>query len=106
MALGITDAPGQEKYKINSFRASRYCPKEISMTDMTAAEFATELKKHGFRVVGTQITSDDCSGVAWKPTMRSGRIDRARTLSKVIQKRSEEIARRARTGVAMPDGSA
>jgi hypothetical protein len=76
------------------------------MTDMTAAEFAAELKKHGFRVVGTQITSDDCPGVAWKPTMRSGRIDRARTLSKVIQKRSEEIARRARTGVAMPDGSA
>ena len=67
------------------------------MTDMTAAEFAAELKKHGFRVVGAQITSDDCPGIAWKPTMRSGRMDRAHTLRKVIQKRSEEIARRAAT---------
>ena len=71
----------------------RILPDEISMS-MTAAEFAAELEKCGFRIVGTWIVSDDCPGVAWKPVKRMGRIDRARTLHKVIQKRDIEIARR------------
>jgi len=48
--------------------------KEISMSGMTAAEFAAELKKYGLQIVGAQI---NCPGVAWKPAMRSGRIDLA-----------------------------
>jgi hypothetical protein len=99
-------APGHETCKINPFRGCPHCLKEIFMTDMTAAEFAAELKKHGFRVVGVQITSDDCPGVAWNPVKRMGRLDRARTLRKVIQKRSEEMARQVRASVVVPDGSA
>jgi hypothetical protein len=65
------------------------------MSDMTAAEFAAELKNHGFRIVGRSITSDECPGITWKPVMKSGRIDRAGTLRKLEIERRREIARQA-----------
>jgi hypothetical protein len=43
------------------------------MSDLTAAEFAAELRFRGFRIVGRSITSDECPGVTWKPVMKSGR---------------------------------
>jgi hypothetical protein len=53
------------------------------------------LKHHGFQMLGSsKILSDECPGVAWKPITRSGRIDRAGTLHKVVQARREEIAKR------------
>jgi hypothetical protein len=67
---------------------------------MTSTKFATELKAAGFRIVGNRILSDDCPGIAWKPVMRGGHIDRASTLRKVIRERREEMVRRARIGVA------
>jgi hypothetical protein len=70
------------------------------MSDMTADEFAAELKYHGFRIIGKRIASDDCPGETWPPATRSGRIDRARTLRKVLQERRKEIIRQALTSMA------
>jgi hypothetical protein len=67
---------------------------------MTATQFATELKVSGLRMVGKRILSDDCPGVAWKPVMTRGQIDRASTLREVIRERREVIVRQARIGMA------
>jgi hypothetical protein len=67
---------------------------------MTATQFATELKLCGLRMIGNQIVSDDCPGIAWKPVMTRGRIDRASTLREVIRERREVIVRQARIGMA------
>jgi hypothetical protein len=67
---------------------------------MTATQFATELKVSGLRMVGNRIVSDDCPGIAWKPVMTRGQIDRASTLREVIRKRREVIVRQARIGMA------
>jgi hypothetical protein len=67
---------------------------------MTATQFATELKVSGLRMVGTRILSDDCPGIAWKPVMTRGQIDRASTLREVIRERREVIVRQARIGMA------
>jgi hypothetical protein len=69
------------------------------MSDMTADEFAAELKYHGFRIIGKRIASDDCPGVTWATATRSGRIDRARTLRKVLQERRKEILRQMLTSM-------
>ena len=67
---------------------------------MTATQFATELKVSGLRMVGNQILSDDCPGIAWKPVMTRGRVDRAGTLREVTRERRELIVRQARIGMA------
>jgi hypothetical protein len=67
---------------------------------MTAAEFATELEMSGLRMVGDQIVSDDCPGMAWQPVMTRGKIDRAGTLREVIRERREVIVRQVRVGMA------
>jgi hypothetical protein len=67
---------------------------------MTATQFATELKVSGLRMVGNRSVSDDCPGIAWKPVMTRGQIDRASTLREVIRKRREVIVRQARIGMA------
>jgi hypothetical protein len=67
---------------------------------MTAVQFATELKACDLRMVRNRIVSDECPGVAWKPVMTAGQIDRARTLRKVIRERRDEIVRRVRIGTA------
>jgi hypothetical protein len=67
---------------------------------MTATQFATELKVSGFRMVGNQIISDDCPGIAWKPVETRGQIDRAGTLREVIRERREVIVRQARIAMA------
>jgi hypothetical protein len=67
---------------------------------MTSTKFATELKAAGFRIAGNRIVSDDCPGIAWKPVMRGGHIDRASTLRKVIREQRGEMVRRALIGVA------
>jgi hypothetical protein len=67
---------------------------------MTAIQFATELRVSGFRLVGDQIISDDCPGIAWKPVKTSGQIDRASTLREVIRQRRKVIVRQARIGMA------
>jgi hypothetical protein len=67
---------------------------------MTATQFATELKVTGLRMVGNRIVSDDCPGIAWKPVMTRGQIDRASTLREVIRERREVIVRQARIGMA------
>jgi hypothetical protein len=41
------------------------------------AQFATDLKVSGLRMVGNRIVSDDCPGTGWTPVMTRGRIDRA-----------------------------
>jgi hypothetical protein len=43
--------------------------------DMTATQFATELKVSGLRMVGNRIVSDDCPGIAWKPVKTRGQMD-------------------------------
>jgi hypothetical protein len=67
---------------------------------MTSAQFATELKVCGLRMVGNQIVSDDCPGIAWKPVMARGQIDRASTLREVIRERREVIVRQGRISMA------
>jgi hypothetical protein len=67
---------------------------------MTATQFATELKLCQLRMIGNQIVSDDCPGIAWKPVMTRGKIDRAGTLREVIRERREVIVRQARIGMA------
>jgi hypothetical protein len=67
---------------------------------MTATQFATELKVSGFRMVGGRIVSDDCPGIAWKPVKTQGRLDRVRTLRKVVRERRDEIVRQVRIGAA------
>jgi hypothetical protein len=67
---------------------------------MTATQFATELKLSGFRMIGSQIVSDDCPGIAWKPVQKRGQIDRACTLREVIRERRAVIVRQARVGMA------
>jgi hypothetical protein len=67
---------------------------------MTATEFTIELDACDFRMVRDRIVSDDCPGVAWKPVVTGGRIDRARTLRKVIRERRDEIVRQVRIGAA------
>jgi hypothetical protein len=67
---------------------------------MTATQFATELKVCGVRMVGNRIVSDDCPGIAWKPMMTRGQIDRASTLREVIRERREKIIRQVRIGMA------
>jgi hypothetical protein len=49
-------------------------------------------------MVGNRIVSDDCPGIAWKPVMTRGRIDRASTVREVIRERREVIVRQARIG--------
>jgi hypothetical protein len=67
---------------------------------MTANQFAIELKVSGLRVAGNQIVSDDCPGLAWKPIMTRGQIDRASTLREVVRERREVIVRQVRIGMA------
>jgi hypothetical protein len=67
---------------------------------MTAAQFGTKLKVSGLRMVGHRIVCDDCPGVAWKPMMARGQIDRVSTLREVIRERREFIVRQARIGMA------
>jgi hypothetical protein len=66
---------------------------------MTAAQFATELKERGLRMVGNQIVSDDCTGIAWKPVTTRGQIDRVSTLREVRRGRCAVIVRQARIGM-------
>jgi hypothetical protein len=66
---------------------------------MTSTQFATELKVRGLRMVGDQILSDDCPGMAWKPVTKRGQIDRASTLREVIRGRRAVIVRQARIGM-------
>ena len=67
---------------------------------MTATQFATELRVSGFRMVGNQIISDDCPGIAWKPVKTRGQIDRVSTLRRVLQERREVIVRQSRIAIA------
>jgi hypothetical protein len=67
---------------------------------MTATKFATELKVCGLRMVGNRIVSDDCPGIAWKPVMTRGQIDRVGTLREVIRERREITVRQTRIGMA------
>jgi hypothetical protein len=67
---------------------------------MTAAQFATELRVSGLRLVGNKIVSDDCPGIAWKPVITRGQIDRVRTLREVIRERREVTVRQVRIGMA------
>ena len=55
---------------------------QMRRSAMTATLFATELKVSGLRMVGNQIVSDDCPGIAWiymrpgysrEPPIRSNR---------------------------------
>jgi hypothetical protein len=69
-------------------------------SDMTATQFATELKACDLRLFRNRIVSDDCPGVTWKPVVTGGQIDRARTLRKVIRERRDEIVRQVRIGAA------
>jgi hypothetical protein len=69
-------------------------------SDMTATEFATELKAYDLRIVRDRIVADDFPGVTWKPVVTGGQIDRARTLRKVIRERRDEIVRQVRIGAA------
>jgi hypothetical protein len=67
---------------------------------MTSTKFATELNAVGFCIAGNRIVAVDCPGIAWKPVMKGGHIDRAST------PRSERLTIR-QTGVAMesaPEG--
>jgi hypothetical protein len=66
---------------------------------VTATQFATELKVSGLRMVGGQIVSDDCPGMAWKPVTKRGQIDRADKLREVIQGRRAVIVRQVRRGL-------
>jgi hypothetical protein len=67
---------------------------------VNATQFATELKVCGLRMIGNRIVSDDCPGMAWRPVMARGRIDRASTLREVIRERRELIVRQTRIGMA------
>jgi hypothetical protein len=67
---------------------------------MTATQFATELKVCGLRMFDNQIVSDECPGIAWKPVMTRGQIDRVGTLREDIRERREVIVRQARIGMA------
>jgi hypothetical protein len=67
---------------------------------MTADQFATELEVSGLRVAGDQIVSDDCPGLAWKPVMARGQIDRAGTLREVVPERRKVIVRQVRISMA------
>jgi hypothetical protein len=64
--------------------------------DVTATQFATELKVSGLRMVGGQIVSDDCPGMAWKPVTKRGQIDRA---GKLREGRRAVIVRQVRRGL-------
>jgi hypothetical protein len=66
---------------------------------MTADQFATELGVSGLRVAGDQIVSDDCPGLAWRPVMTRGQIDRVGTLRDVIRERRAVIVRQVRRGM-------
>jgi hypothetical protein len=67
---------------------------------MTAIQSATELRVSGFRLVGDQIISDDCPGIAWKLVTSRRKIDRVSTLREVIRERRKVIVRQARIGMA------
>jgi hypothetical protein len=67
---------------------------------MTATQFATELEVSGLRMVGNRLVSDDCPGMAWKPVMTRGQIDRAGTLHEVTRQRRELIVRQGRVAMA------
>jgi hypothetical protein len=75
-------------------------PSSEGGADVTATEFATELKARDLRLFRNRIVSDDCPGVTWKPVVIGGQIDRARTLRKVIRERRDEIVRQVRIGAA------
>jgi hypothetical protein len=49
---------------------------------------------------GSQIVSDDCPGIAWKPVKTRGQIDRASTLREVIREWREVIVQQARVSMA------
>jgi hypothetical protein len=63
---------------------------------MTPAAFAIALKMRGLAVARGRIVdvSGRCPGGAWKFVTVNGKVDRARTLRKVIWQRREEIRRR------------
>jgi hypothetical protein len=67
---------------------------------VTADQFATELEASGLRVAGDQIVSDDCPGLAWRPVLTRGQIDRAGALRQVIRERRAVIVRQVRIGMA------
>jgi hypothetical protein len=67
---------------------------------MTATQFFTELKLCGLRMIGNQIVSDDCPGMAWRPVIARGKIDRASTLREITRERREVIVRQVRIGMA------
>jgi hypothetical protein len=56
--------------------------------------------RFGLRMVGNRIVSDDCPGIAWKPVMTRGQIDRVGTLREVIRERREATVRQVRIGMA------
>jgi hypothetical protein len=75
-------------------------PPPKARRDMTATQFATELKVSGLRMVGNRIVSDDCPGIAWKTVLTHGKIDRISTLREVTRDRREVVVRQVRIGMA------
>jgi hypothetical protein len=73
-------------------------PGHAFKSQMTSAEFNAELRNAGFGVAKGRIVdvSGKCPGFSAKPTFQSnGLLDRYATLTKVIQERGNEMARRA-----------
>jgi hypothetical protein len=72
-----------------------------SLPQMTAAEFAASMKRHGFGVFRARIidTTGQCPGISWSAVRRGNSIDRSKTLAKVRREREAEIGRRALAGI-------
>jgi hypothetical protein len=59
--------------------------KPNSLPQMTAAEFASSMKRHGFGVSRARIidTTGQCPGISWPAVRRGNAIDKSKTLAKV-----------------------
>jgi hypothetical protein len=68
----------------------------IDCLQMSAATFGAELRRHGFRISGTQVVdiSGTCPGFAITAVLRRGQIDRAASIAHALTTRDAEIAER------------
>jgi hypothetical protein len=65
----------------------------IDCLQMSAATFAAELRRHGFRISETQVVdiSGICPGFAITTILRRGQIDRAASIAPAVAARQAEL---------------
>jgi hypothetical protein len=68
----------------------------IDCLQMSAATFADELRRHGFRISGTQVVniSGTCPSFAITAVLRRAQIDRAASIARAVAARQAELVER------------